>query len=860
LKFSNWKLYFAFFLIADFAYALPPSDSVNRAVNSRIRDTDSYIDGNRLLMFVTNKGSFAYDQGAIFGKSDGLYFPYLGIDNILNGTAKKTVCFAAGVWIAGVDSATGDTLVSVAEYGDDYFPGPMVNGTFIPSADIDPQYRVFKLYADSQASNPNQDYLEWPSAQGAPVDNAGNPQLVGDQTLWSVFNDANASAHINDAGSDVGLGVEIQNTVWASLGPAGTDTLPPPTTLAVEHLGSSDIVVMVEIVDANAFTGHEYLVVTDNDAVLGPVWHLIDNSLGDTVLAYQTGFNQEYTLTDGFIVKVSNGGGPFEAFEVVANANGPLDPPAGGALDFQGFPSVRIDANQQAGDGLWGIHTGDNGGTAGGGTRGSYASFLQRVLRGGLNNAIVGFNDYEMRFTGTNSSPGVNGSFAIRAFQDNQVFWVPFELWRTGINTPNDYTDDVRLTPWIFDFGEDYTYNLENWGTVAIGGGEFEHSASGGDNDPYTDWVYWFLPSVTSAGQSGYLADQAAMLAGTYAFDGLEIMARTVLINWNGGSQPPFNQDLPEQGTVFRIRTFKNVAIDSFKFTAVPPPVATTGSEGVSIYSKYKLINKSANTYKNFFISLWFDPDLGNAGDDFIGCDTINDIFYCYNDGPDTQYGDAPPAFGGRLLEGPVVPSNGDTAYINGAPVPDYRNLRMYSFMKFFNGTDPISPKWTYQYMNGFDGATGGNPLANGTRFAVPGDPVMGTGDLDVNSSDRRMLASFGPLNLPPDSTQQLIFKLGVGQGTNPLNSITKLIEVLNSDTIPVVECCTGIRGDVDGNGADANIVDLNYLVNKIFRGGSLPSCPKEADLNSMGGIADIVDLIFLVNRIFRGGQPPGLC
>jgi len=858
LKYLNRSFLFAILLSTSSTFPLPPSGSVNNNENNRILDVDSYVDANWVLMFVTNKGSFANDQAAMFGKFDGFYYPYLGVDNVLDGTVNNSVCFAAGIWIGGVDSATGDTLVSVADYSDDYFPGPMVSGTYVPNANILPQYRVYKLYADSQASNPNQDYLEWPVSQGAPHDGGGIPRVFGGQTLWSVFNDANLSSHSNDASSDAGLGIEIQHTVWASLDSTGNDTLPSPTTLSVEQLGSSDIEVVVEIIDANDFTGHEYIVVTDNDSILGPVWHLINVTQGDTVLANQTGFApNEYTLTDGFVVKVSNASGIFEAFEVVANANGLLDPPSGAALSFQGFPSLDPDQNQQAGDGLWAIHTGDNGGSAGGGTRGSYEAFLARVVRND-NIDRIGFNDFEMRFTGSNSNPGINGSYSIRAFQDESVFWVPFELWRTGEGTPDDFSDDVRLTPLIVDFGEDFTYNLENWGYAGLGAGGFEHSASGSDDDPYTDWVYWYLPSDTTPGESGYLANEAAMLAGTYTFDGAEIFARTVLLNWDGGEQQPFNQDLPEQGTVFRIRTFKTVEIDSFKFTAVLPPVATTGPEGVSIYSKYKLINKSSKKYENFFVSLWFDPDLGNAGDDFVGCDTLNDIFFCYNNGPDNDYGDMAPAFGGKLLEGPIVPSLGDTAYVNSAPVLNHKNLLMYSFVGYFNAS-PTSPVMTYRYMNGLD-PYNGTPLPNGTRFTFPGDPVAGTGDLDANSSDRSMIATFGPFNFAPEGTQQIIVKLGVGQDTSPLTSITELKEVLNSYSIPAVNCCVGMRGDINGNGVDNTMLDLNYMVNSIFRGGSPSPCSVEADIDSDGTPSTIMDLNFMVNDIFRGGPSPGPC
>jgi len=72
--------------------------------------------------------------------------------------------------------------------------------------------------------------------------------------------------------------------------------------------------------------------------------------------------------------------------------------------------------------------------------------------------------------------------------------------------------------------------------------------------------------------------------------------------------------------------------------------------------------------------------------------------------------------------------------------------------------------------------------------------------------------------------------------------------------------CCVGSRGDLNGDGDNANILDLTYLVDRIFRGGSAVGCPKEGDCNSDGDSGNILDLTFLVDRIFRGGQPPGPC
>lgn len=72
--------------------------------------------------------------------------------------------------------------------------------------------------------------------------------------------------------------------------------------------------------------------------------------------------------------------------------------------------------------------------------------------------------------------------------------------------------------------------------------------------------------------------------------------------------------------------------------------------------------------------------------------------------------------------------------------------------------------------------------------------------------------------------------------------------------------CCVGNRGDLNGDGVDANILDLTFAVDRIFRGGAASDCPEEADINADGTPHNILDLTFLVDRIFRGGPPPGPC
>lgn len=73
--------------------------------------------------------------------------------------------------------------------------------------------------------------------------------------------------------------------------------------------------------------------------------------------------------------------------------------------------------------------------------------------------------------------------------------------------------------------------------------------------------------------------------------------------------------------------------------------------------------------------------------------------------------------------------------------------------------------------------------------------------------------------------------------------------------------CCTGIRGDLNTDGDDANILDLTFLVDFIFRGSGDPgACPEESDINSDGNSSNILDLTYVVDVIFRGGPPPPAC
>ncbi len=175
------------------ARASTPRHPIRRS--AAMIDNSTHIDANNLDMIVTNHGSYANDL--VTGNA-GLIYP--------KGST-KTAIYAAGPWIGA--KVGGETRVAVGEYSQEFVPGPMAGGTF--QAD-DPRFKCYKI---ERGNTTSADYLNWPVQDGAPVDSTGHPLLLGDETIWSVYNDADPNAHTNLAGGTAPLGVEIQQTTFA---------------------------------------------------------------------------------------------------------------------------------------------------------------------------------------------------------------------------------------------------------------------------------------------------------------------------------------------------------------------------------------------------------------------------------------------------------------------------------------------------------------------------------------------------------------------------------------------------------------------------------------------------------------------
>ncbi|MBT3251485.1 MAG: T9SS type A sorting domain-containing protein [Candidatus Marinimicrobia bacterium] len=214
---------------------------------------------------------------------------------------------------------------------------------------------------------------------------------------------------------------------------------------------------------------------------------------------------------------------------------------------------------------------------------------------------------------------------------------------------------------------------------------------------------------------------------------------------------------------------------------------------GDMVFVKAQAFNKGGDDITNMFIGLWDDPDLGDAGDDFVGCDTTLNLGFCYNDGSDMDYGVAPPALGYDIFQAAVPGDASDETFAFGEMLAGYTNLPMSSFVKYINGdmvyVDPNNAQEAYNYMSGvlrdgtpiIDSETGMN-----SKFVHPCDPNDNTGfgdgcwvdSDDHNSGDRRFLMNVGPFNFDNGDSLELVFGIMHAQGNNSLSSVTALKQV----------------------------------------------------------------------------------
>ncbi len=218
---------------------------------------------------------------------------------------------------------------------------------------------------------------------------------------------------------------------------------------------------------------------------------------------------------------------------------------------------------------------------------------------------------------------------------------------------------------------------------------------------------------------------------------------------------------------------------------------------GDMMFAQAEIINLGDHDIGNAYIGLWSDPDIGDMGDDFVGCDPTLSLGFAYNDGADDLYGMACPAVGYDFFQAAVPSRDGsgelimtDEQWVGGEMTGGYKNLPMSSFIKYINGsytyTDPNDAQEAYFYMQGY--LRDGSPIINSatgevSKFVHPDDPndnidendnIWVDGD-DNPASDRRFFMNVGPFNLLQGDKAQVVYGIMVARNETALHSVTEL-------------------------------------------------------------------------------------
>ncbi len=205
---------------------------------------------------------------------------------------------------------------------------------------------------------------------------------------------------------------------------------------------------------------------------------------------------------------------------------------------------------------------------------------------------------------------------------------------------------------------------------------------------------------------------------------------------------------------------------------------ATNDEVNNMTFYKYVIENNSSISLDSTFIAQWVDPDLGEYQDDFVGCDTINNMGIVYNGDADDEgeagYGDNPPMLGVDFFKGPnkpILDENGKQV-VGPNGEPEFIELGMSSFLYYDNDFtttgNPQTASHHYGYLSGTwkDGSPftfGGNGYG-GTEpfnFMFPDDPANSSGWSECAAmnipADRRFLQSAGPFRLDPGVVNDVI-------------------------------------------------------------------------------------------------------
>ncbi len=205
-------------------------------------------------------------------------------------------------------------------------------------------------------------------------------------------------------------------------------------------------------------------------------------------------------------------------------------------------------------------------------------------------------------------------------------------------------------------------------------------------------------------------------------------------------------------------------------------------------FYNYKIINRSSFQHNQTMVGIWADVNIGNAQDDYIGCDPALNIGYAFNsdnvdDAGANSYGNHPPIVSYQILKGPLADSMDGIDNDNDGLIDEaLEETKFNKFMHYNSNTGPFLPQTTepavalhhYNYLNSYwkdgthlKGDSMGYLVGNSSpdvSYAFPGDPQTNTGwnEFAKNNpaDDRRFIISNGAFKFLPGAVVDLDFSI----------------------------------------------------------------------------------------------------
>ncbi|GAB5536109.1 MAG: hypothetical protein Rubg2KO_23580 [Rubricoccaceae bacterium] len=210
-------------------------------------------------------------------------------------------------------------------------------------------------------------------------------------------------------------------------------------------------------------------------------------------------------------------------------------------------------------------------------------------------------------------------------------------------------------------------------------------------------------------------------------------------------------------------------------------------------FYRYEIVNRSEAVIDSMYAMMYVDADVGDAGDDYMGTDTLRNMIFAFNDSnEDGAYGTAPPAQGVQILQGPIGLANGRDDDFDGlVDEPGERQGATSSNTCELGTRCPYTIEDYDYYMRGlwadgtpqYESGHGWGPQVGAavTRFWFTGDPVtesfwsaMNIDDSGRQASpgDYRMMMSTGPFRLNPGESAGIFYAFPFGRGSDYLQSV----------------------------------------------------------------------------------------